>query len=208
MHHYNTQWRGLAKLLISVIRQCEGQMSGVSGKSFPTSFSFHTICLVLMLKQGKWYANIKYMDYTFEPFDGELLSGSDLLFFYYDVFGRNESSIANSYEWDDDIKTFLSHQKTTIEICDITQIPNNFEDNTLLFTCNKNESKSNALLRHLRNAFAHMRIQRYGDCYLLKDIGRLQKNTMLGKIKCECLKHVVYLLIKQGECFIENNENR
>jgi len=38
---HNTQWRGLAKLLILVYRQCEGQMIGVSDGSFsPTSFLF------------------------------------------------------------------------------------------------------------------------------------------------------------------------
>ena len=35
---YNTQWRGLAELLILTERQCEGQMSGISKEVSPTSF--------------------------------------------------------------------------------------------------------------------------------------------------------------------------
>ena len=36
--HYNTRWRGLAELLISMERQCEGLMTGMSKKVSPTSF--------------------------------------------------------------------------------------------------------------------------------------------------------------------------
>ena len=52
---YNTQWRGLAKLLISMERQCEGLMTGISKKVSPTSFFVSiTIVLTLMPKQGEW----------------------------------------------------------------------------------------------------------------------------------------------------------
>ena len=37
-NHYNTHWRGLAKLLISVDRQCEGLGCGISEEVSPTSF--------------------------------------------------------------------------------------------------------------------------------------------------------------------------
>ena len=40
---YNTQWRGLAKLLISVGGQCEGLVGGISKEVSPTSFLFHTL---------------------------------------------------------------------------------------------------------------------------------------------------------------------
>ena len=44
---YNTQRRGLAELLISVERQCEGQGCGISDRKFtPTSFLFHKILLL------------------------------------------------------------------------------------------------------------------------------------------------------------------
>ena len=35
---YNTRWRGLAELLISMERQCEGLMTGISKEVSPTSF--------------------------------------------------------------------------------------------------------------------------------------------------------------------------
>ena len=40
---YNTQWRGLAKLLISVGGQCEGLVGGISKEVSPTSFLFQTL---------------------------------------------------------------------------------------------------------------------------------------------------------------------
>ena len=40
---YNTQWRGLAKLLISVGGQCEDLVGGISKEVSPTSFLFHTL---------------------------------------------------------------------------------------------------------------------------------------------------------------------
>ena len=35
---YNTLWRGLAELLISLGRQCEGLVGGISEEVSPTSF--------------------------------------------------------------------------------------------------------------------------------------------------------------------------
>lgn len=58
-------------------------------------------------------------------------------------------------------------------------------------------------MRHLRNAFSHMRIRKDGSYYLLEDIAGKQDKTMIGKIKCECLKRIVFMLIKQGEEFKE-----
>ena len=40
---YNTQWRGLAELLISVHRQCEGLTIGISDESFSHVFLFPNI---------------------------------------------------------------------------------------------------------------------------------------------------------------------
>ena len=52
---YNTLWRGLAELLISMERQCEGLMTGISKKVSPTSFFVSiTVVLTFMPKQGEW----------------------------------------------------------------------------------------------------------------------------------------------------------
>ena len=37
---YNTLWRGLAELLISLGRQCEGLVGGISEEVSPTSFLY------------------------------------------------------------------------------------------------------------------------------------------------------------------------
>ena len=37
---YNTQWRGLAKLLISLEGQCEGLVGGISEEVSPTSLLY------------------------------------------------------------------------------------------------------------------------------------------------------------------------
>ncbi len=52
---YNTLWRGLAELLISLGRQCEGLVGGISGRSFSHVFLMSiSQVLTLMLKQGEW----------------------------------------------------------------------------------------------------------------------------------------------------------
>ena len=54
-HYIIRDWRGLAELLISMERQCEGLMTGISKKVSPTSFFVSiTIVLTLMPKQGEW----------------------------------------------------------------------------------------------------------------------------------------------------------
>ena len=49
---YNTQWRGLAELLISIEWQCEGLGCGISKEVSPTSFLFPDSMCELMPKQG------------------------------------------------------------------------------------------------------------------------------------------------------------
>ena len=60
----------------------------------------------------------------------------------------------------------------------------------------KSETRAAAFIRHLRNAFAHYHIQRYGDNFYLKDTSG-NKITMIGCIKIEDLKNLIYLFSKQ-----------
>ena len=48
---YNTQWRGLAELLISVHRQCEGLTIGISDESFSHVFFIAVHYWALMRKR-------------------------------------------------------------------------------------------------------------------------------------------------------------
>ena len=63
---YNTQWRGLAELLILNEWQCEGRDDGISdGKFTPTSFLFPQINLIINpLRQGERQAKGKLMQKT------------------------------------------------------------------------------------------------------------------------------------------------
>lgn len=150
---------------------------------------------------------MRQMNYTLKSTEKGLLNGDDLCFFYYDVFNINEESVTNIFEWDDEITSYLDEQKLKMEECDKQQMPNEYQDNKLFFTIdNSKESKSQAFLRHLRNAFAHMNIQREGDYYLLKDKSGSTSTTMIGKIKCQCLKKVCFLLLGQREEVYTNIE--
>lgn len=144
------------------------------------------------------------MDYTLNPSNRGLLNGEDLLFFYYDVFAKKEDSITDIYDWDSEIDDFITSQGMVIDECDVSQMPNDYPENTLLFTNSvKGETKLQAFFRHVRNAFSHMNIQRNGDYYLLRDYGCAGKISMIGKIKCDCFKNFCFLFTEQGENVIE-----
>lgn len=148
------------------------------------------------------------MDYTLSPSEHGLLNEADLLFFYYDIFAKNEDSITNIYEWNIEIVNYITSQGITIDVCDASQMPQYYQADKLFFTNTVlGETKSQALLRHIRNAFAHINIQRVGDYYLLKDYGSSGRITMIGKVKCECLKELCSRLSKQEENVIESIDN-
>ena len=140
------------------------------------------------------------MDNTLKSAEKGLLDGEDLRFFYYDIFAKNEDSITGILEWSREITTYLCDKKLQIDECNEKQMPDEYQDDKLFFTIDSSkESKPQAFLTHLRNAFAHMNIQREGDYYLLKDKSRSTSITMIGKIKCQCLKEICFLLFEQEE---------
>ena len=50
---YNTLWRGLAELLISLGRQCEGLVGGISEEVSPTSFFVSVTEVEIRPNQGE-----------------------------------------------------------------------------------------------------------------------------------------------------------
>lgn len=141
------------------------------------------------------------MDYSLKSAEKGLLDGDDLRFFYYDIFAKNDDSTTSVLEWSREITNYLCEQKLQINECDKDQMSDEYQEDKLFFTLDiSKESKPQAFLRHLRNAFAHMNIQREGYYYLLKDKKGLS-TTMIGKIKCQCLKEVCFLLFEQEEVY-------
>ena len=145
------------------------------------------------------------MDYTLKNPEKGLLNGEDLHFFYYDVLNKNEDSLNSLFEWNNDIVSYLDKHGVRIEVCEIEQMPHEYPNDKLLFSMyNNKETKPQAFLRHLRNAFVHINIQRDDEYYLLKDRNGKGLTTMIGRVKCTCLKEVCFLLFKQEERELDN----
>ena len=79
---YNTQWRGLAELLILIKGQCEGLIGGISdGKFTPAPFLFPSTNLILtsrcnygkMPKNLPAQYNLKHLKYDY-VMDGNLVT--------------------------------------------------------------------------------------------------------------------------------------
>ena len=141
------------------------------------------------------------MEYNFtfeEPAIG-LLSPESVYFFYYTVAKGELEGEAAMYEWDEEIRSYLSNQGLHIEPWPIEQLPSEFKDCEMLFEKREIENEAEAFIRHLRNAFAHYHIGEYGNYYKLEDFNKQKERTMIGKIKTEHLKQLCYLLLKQGE---------
>lgn len=153
------------------------------------------------------------MNYSFSaimPTSTGLLSPDDLHLFYYDIAIDSLTGSSIMYEWNEDIDSFIEQRHLTIEECK-EKFPTEFESDKMYFSIdetNLDESKAMAFFRHLRNAFAHYHINRYGDYFYMKDIHKTtkkQKLSMIGKIKSEDLKDLCFLFIKQGEKYETTN---
>ena len=148
------------------------------------------------------------MEYNFtfaEPAAG-FLSPESVSFFYYIVAKGELEGETAVYEWNEEIKLYLSNQGLCVKPCAVEKLPSEFEDCKILFEKVENENEAEAFIRHLRNAFAHYRIGEYGDYYKMEDFNKQKQRTMIGKIKIEHLKQLCYLLLKQGDKFNINTE--
>lgn len=131
-----------------------------------------------------------------------LLNPEDLNFFYYDVSRNSLDGWASCCEWNCDIEDFIKGNKLRIEVCDAKYIPGSVDSGTILFTIDPMDSgsKADALLRHLRNAFSHFRINRNGDNYIMSDYSNgINKHTMRGYINADLLKTLIFKLYSQNQ---------
>lgn len=139
------------------------------------------------------------MSFKFEPFlptGNGVLSQEELIFFYYEIVTKNEDSHICGCEWNQEITDFLNRVGVVIHTCPSKMMTNQFQDNTIFYTKGNNETMIISLFRHLRNAFAHLSIQKYGEYLYLKDDNG--KNlTMIGKVKYKDLKDFCNIIFKQ-----------
>ena len=144
------------------------------------------------------------IEYTFEIINKEMLSPEEVHFFYYDVMRNTEDTIQSIYEWNEDIEESLNKKGLTIKDMNKGTLPLNIETNVLFFSISPNESKPIAFFRHLRNAFAHHQIVRYGDYLKIKDVSG-NDVTMIGLLKYQDVKELCFLFFDQKTKFEANN---
>lgn len=142
-----------------------------------------------------------FLDMNFfipEHFTTGVLNGDDLRFFYYDVGLENFQGWPEIYEWNAVIEEFRG--SLDIGSCVPDQMPLDYIQNHIRFTLlgqkeSRMESEATAFFRHLRNAFAHYRIVRDGDNYILTDEAK-HTTTMLGMVNAELLKSFCFRLFE------------
>ena len=143
-----------------------------------------------------------------EHFTTVVLNGDDLRFFYYDVGLENFQGWPKIYEWNAIIEEFKS--LLDIGSCTPGQIPKTYIQNQVRFTLSSQEQSGNvseatAFFRHLRNAFAHYRIVREGDNYILTDETK-HTTTMLGMVNAEFLKSFCFRFFEIRDKVVDKYE--
>lgn len=136
-----------------------------------------------------------------------VLNGDDLIFFYYDIGLDNLQGWPLSYDWE----PVVNEYKDLVDIasCDKSDIPERLMDNQIRFTVSPkkdNGSKTCAFFRHLRNAFAHYRVTRNGEWYILSDYSGKDK-SMYGKIKASLLKEFCFRFFDLRDKILNDMEN-
>jgi hypothetical protein len=159
---------------------------------------------------------MKELDFTFRDdcMDG-ILDPDQLNFFYYDIARDCRNSIQVVYEWNEDVKSFLEEKGINVEF--VKSVNPERVKNSIKLT-KSNDSKPEAFFRHLRNAFAHFHIVKWGEYVEFRDWcknGDEKKCTMVGYVKYEDLRELCFIFFRQrddkvqeimsteqmGECF-------
>lgn len=134
------------------------------------------------------------------------LSGDDLSFFYNCIGWETLQRWPLIYDWDTVVNEFAGKIKF-VPVKGKTLISEMLIDNTIIFNVDnfKNSDQglpAPALFRHLRNAFAHYRIVRDNEWYILTDINKKGKITLKGKVNAQLLFDFCYQLYVIKERFI------
>jgi len=139
------------------------------------------------------------MELKLPPLENGVLSPEDLKFFYYNVGLENNDSLMSVVNWND-VEPFAKDKG--IKVSELKCADDNVGNGEIKLTTlsTKTEDFSEALLRHLRNAFSHYRIIRIGDNYNIRDYsGKIL--SMIGNVNAEALKEVVFHIIETKENF-------
>lgn len=150
------------------------------------------------------------MDFTYpKHFTTGVLDGDDLRFFYNDIGLDNLQDFPIIYDWDSVVAEFEG--QLDIDVCTSAEINEEPVQNKIRFTLSiekDNGSKPAAFFRHLRNAFAHYKVVREGDNYILTD--KDKGLTMSGMVNAELLKKFCFRLFDTRERLIndETTENQ
>lgn len=139
------------------------------------------------------------MEFKLPPLENGVLSPEDLKFFYYNVGLENNDSLMSVVNWND-VEPFAKDKG--IKVSELKCADDNVGNGEIKLTTlsTKTEDFSEALLRHLRNAFSHYRIVRNGDNYSIRDYNG-KKLSMIGNVNAEALKEVVFHIIETKENF-------
>lgn len=131
-----------------------------------------------------------------------VLSPDDLLFFYYSVGLDTFMGIPAVFQETTEVTSFINTRNLTIEERDQDKLPTNYEDDHIYFIIEKcDKTKYDAFYRHLRNSFAHYRINRSGNYFIMKDCRSNNETqiSMIGKIKERDLKDLTEIFYKQRQ---------
>lgn len=127
-----------------------------------------------------------------------VLSPDDLCFFYYGVGLDTLEGIPSIYEDNNEIQEFIKERHLNLDSKEPSDLPTKFEDGHVYWLeGNCDNSKYDALFRHLRNAFAHYHIRHDGNYYFINDYNKNGKMTMIGKIACQDLKDLISIFYTQ-----------
>lgn len=155
------------------------------------------------------------MDFSFPKHNKVgILTGCDLIFFYYDIGLENLQGSPIVYDWDTVVSEFKS--QLDIESCYSKEIPKECKENQIRFTVSNSKDldngfKSVAFFRHLRNAFAHYHITRDGDDFIISDYSNEKTNnrcTMAGRVNAELLRKFCFRFFALLEQMVEEKESQ
>lgn len=142
-------------------------------------------------------------------YESGVLNGDDLSFFYYDIGLDNLQGWPLAYDWE----AVVNEYKDLVDIasCDKSDIPEQLTDNQIRFTVSPKKDLDNgsitcAFFRHLRKAFAHYRVIRNGEWYILSDYSGEDK-SMYGKIKASLLKEFCFRFFDLREKILNDMGN-
>ena len=138
--------------------------------------------------------------FVLEDHSDGVLNLNDLRFFYYDIGMDTLTGIPCLYVDNNEVISLKRNRKLVLKALEQSQLPETFQDNHIYFVQESSDkTEIDSFFRHLRNAFSHYHIHRYGEYFYMNDYYDNKDITMVGKIKCNDLVDLCNLYFKQRE---------